>query len=252
MCDGQTWNNPAAHLANGSLTWITIDKTDAPGWMDRQMHTAHGHTDLQVGHGVRLTCVPDGWMERQTDRHTHNRETYRHLGWMVTRTHTHTHTEWTDTDLQDWWTDWCTKWTDWCSKWTDTWDTGTLTHRMDTPMDGWTDCGQKWTDIWARQADRHTERTFGGWLDKLMHYMEREQEGDRFKRTDTQTYWCTDRQTGAQDERTGKQADIYQITNRPAVPGVTLDLTQLDKDWQGLMEVIRVQRQSTNLTMQAV
>ena len=39
----------------------------------------------------------------------------------------------------------------------------------------------------------------------------------------------TDKQ-GAQDEWTDKQADIYQITNRPAVPGVTLDLTQLNKD----------------------
>lgn len=36
------------------------------------------------------------------------------------------------------------------------------------------------------------------------------------------------RQTGAQDKWTGKQADIYQITNWPAVPWVTLDLAQLN------------------------
>ena len=43
--------------------------------------------------------------------------------------------------------------------------------------------------------------------------------------TDTQ-----DRQTGALDGETDRYADIYQITDRTAVPGITLDLTQLHKN----------------------
>ena len=148
MYDGQTWNNPAAYLANCSLRWITIDKTDA--WdrcprMDGQTN-AHGTWTHRLDiWGQADMCT--WWMDGMTDQPIHTQHEDIQTHGMNGYAHTHTHIEWTDIDLQDWWTDWCTKWTHWCTKWTDTWDTGTLTHRMDTPMDGWTDWCQKLTDI---------------------------------------------------------------------------------------------------------
>ena len=105
----------------------------------------------------------DGWKDRPNDTYTLGSHTDTRDEWLCGQTHTHRMNGHRLAGLMD-----------------------RLMHKMNRLMHKmnrhmghrYTDTqnghSHGWTDVWARQADRRTERTFIGWLDKLMHQMERE------------------------------------------------------------------------------